>query len=102
MPWVPWVSWVSWVPWVPWGFLFEGRKRQWHWVERTAFPSTLQGAGATVGQSCSLSGVKGQAFVPVPRLRGSPYITTLGRPGQGSVEASRGMAGSHEALTAEQ
>lgn len=86
MPWVPWVSCV------PWGFLPEGRKRQWHWVERTAFPPTLQGAGATVGQSCSLSGVKGQAFVLVPRLRGSPDMTSLGRPGHGSVEASRGMA----------
>ena len=56
-----------------------------------------------------MSGVKGQAFVPAPRLRGSPDMTTLGRPGHGSVEASCGMAlwklamaGSHEALTAEQ
>lgn len=36
---------VKGMPWVPWGSLPEGRKRQWHWVERTAFPPTLQGAG---------------------------------------------------------
>lgn len=76
---------------MPWGFLPDRRERQWRQVERTCHLYQLcKELGATGGQSCSMSAAKGQAFVPIPSLRGSPDVTSLGRPRHDSADASKG------------